>query len=121
VDDEECIRNVTQSILEQFGYRVLLAIHGAEAVALYAQHHAKIAVVLTDMAMPVMDGPATIVALKAMDAKVKIISSSGLAAGGGVDRAVAAGVQHFIPKPYTAEIILKVLAKVLREPMTDKN
>ena len=46
--------------LEAFGYRVLLASDGAEAVALYAQHQAEIAVVLTDMMMPVMDGAATI-------------------------------------------------------------
>jgi PAS domain S-box-containing protein len=119
VDDEPTIRTVTQNILERFGYRVLLAVHGAAAVALYAQHGYKIAVVLTDMAMPVMDGPATILALKTMNPNVKIIGCSGLASGDGADKAVDAGVRHFISKPYTAEIILKTLAKALREPITD--
>jgi CheY-like chemotaxis protein len=116
VDDEESVRFVTQKTLERFGYRVLLAANGAEAVARYAQQRAEIAVVLTDMAMPVMDGPATILALKAMNPAVKIIGSSGHASQGGVAKAVGAGVQHFVPKPYTAETLLKVLADVLARP-----
>jgi len=116
VDDEESVRSVTQKTLERFGYRVLLAANGAEAVARYAQHRAEIAVVLTDMAMPVMDGPATILALRAMNPAVKIIGSSGHASQGGVAKAVGAGVQHFVPKPYTAETMLKVLADVLAKP-----
>jgi PAS domain S-box-containing protein len=116
VDDEESVRFVTQKTLERFGYRVLLAANGAEAVARYAQQRAEIAVVLTDMAMPVMDGPATILALKEMNTAVKIIGSSGHTSQGGVAKAVGAGVQHFVPKPYTAETLLKVLADVLARP-----
>jgi len=109
VDDELSIRTVAQRTLERFGYRVLLAAQGAEAVALYAQHQKEIAVVLTDMAMPVMDGSATIIALRAMDPQVKIIGSSGLTSAGD------ANLRHFIPKPYTAETMLKALAQVLHE------
>jgi CheY-like chemotaxis protein len=83
---------------------------------LYAERGAEIAAVLTDMAMPVMDGPATILALKAMNPAVRIIGSSGHASQGGVAKAVGAGVQHFVPKPYTAETLLKVLADVLAQP-----
>jgi PAS domain S-box-containing protein len=113
VDDEESIRIVARKTLERFGYRVLLASHGAEAVALFARHRGEIAAVLTDMAMPVMDGPSTILALKAMDPQVKIIGSSGLNANGGVAKAIGAGVQHFVPKPYTAERMLRTLHQVL--------
>ncbi len=113
VDDEKSIREIAQRTLERFGYRVLLAINGAEAIALYAQHRAEIALVLTDMAMPVMDGPATIIALKMMNPAVKIIGSSGLASNGGVAQAVTQGVQHFVPKPYTAETMLKTIQRVL--------
>ena len=115
VDDEEMIRNVARRTLERFGYRVLLASNGAEAVSLYAQHHQDIAVVLTDMTMPVMDGPATIVALRALNPKVLIIGSSGLGATGHVAKATGAGVQYFVPKPYTAEAMLRVLRKILSE------
>ena len=115
VDDEERIRTVAQTLLEGFGYRVLLATNGAEAVGLYAQHREQIAIVLTDMAMPIMDGPSTIIALKALNPNVKVIGSSGLDTNGAIAEAVGAGVKHFIPKPYTAQTMLKILSLALRE------
>ena len=113
VDDEEPIRNLAQKVLTRFGYRVLLAADGAEAVSLYAPRQKEIDVVITDMAMPIMDGPATIVALKAINPEVKIVGSSGMASDGGMAMARNAGIQHFIPKPYTAETMLNTLHEVL--------
>ena len=113
VDDEEPIRNLAQKVLTRFGYRVLLAADGAEAVSLYAPRQKEIDVVITDMAMPIMDGPATIIALKAINSEVRIISSTGLASDGGMAMAKNAGIQHFIPKPYTAETMLNTLHEVL--------
>ena len=117
VDDESTIRSVAQKTLERYGYRVLLASNGAEAIACYAKSPEQIAVVITDMAMPVMDGPATIVALKALNPEVKIIGSSGIPTNGGVAKAVGAGVKYFVPKPYTAESMLVTLAKALNDPV----
>jgi PAS domain S-box-containing protein len=116
VDDEERMRTVVQSTLERFGYRVLLAANGAEAVALYAQKRDQIEIVLTDMAMPVMDGPATIVALLSMNPSLKIIASSGLPSDGDFARATGGGFKYFISKPYTAETLLNILAEALRGP-----
>ncbi len=115
VDDEEPILNLAQNVLKRFGYRVLLAANGVEAVSLYAHRQKEIDVIITDMVMPIMDGPATIVALKAIDPNVKIIGSSGLASEGGIAKAKAAGIRHFIPKPYTAQTVLNLLNEVLRE------
>jgi CheY-like chemotaxis protein len=116
VDDEEAIRRVVQRTLERYGYRTLLANNGAEAVASYAQHRGEIAVVLTDMAMPIMDGPATILAIMAIDPKAKIVGSSGLTDNRAVATAVGAGVEHFIPKPYTAEALLTTIRAALGKP-----
>ena len=115
VDDEDAIRRVASRTLERFGYRALLAANGAEAVALYAVRGPEIAAVLTDMAMPVMDGMATIIALKALDPHVLVIGSSGLSSSANVAAAVGAGIKYFVPKPYTAEAILTVLDQALRE------
>jgi CheY-like chemotaxis protein len=115
VDDEEPIRDVARRTLERYGYRVEVASNGAEAVSRFAQLRGTIAVVLTDMNMPVMDGPSTILALKTIDPHVRIIGSSGLDANGHVAKAVGAGVKHFVPKPYTAEVILRTLQAVLNE------
>ena len=60
-----------------------------------------------------MDGPAMIVALKSIDPSVRIIGSSGLAANGDVAKALGAGVDFFVPKPYTADALLATLKQVL--------
>jgi two-component system cell cycle sensor histidine kinase/response regulator CckA len=114
VDDEDAIRQITKGMLETFNYRVLTASDGTEAVALYAQHREEVAAVLTDMMMPFMDGPATIRALQKMNPQVKIIAASGLAAGDKSAEAAALGARMFLPKPYTAEKLLKALAEILQ-------
>lgn len=113
VDDEDSIRAVAQRTLERFGYRVVPASNGAEAVALYARIGREINVVLTDMAMPVMDGVATVFALQAINPSIRIIASSGQTTGGSMATIQAAGVRHFVPKPYTAEALLKALREAL--------
>ncbi len=113
VDDEAAISRIVQSTLERFGYRVVQASNGVEALAVYREGGDRIAVVLTDMAMPLMDGPALILALMEINPRVRIIGSSGLASNGGVARAMGAGVRHFVPKPYTAGVMLKVLREIL--------
>ncbi len=109
VDDETSIRQVTGQTLESFGYRVLTAVNGADALRVFEQHRDEIAVVLTDMMMPVMDGPALIQALSALAPRLKIIAASGI---GTHARAAGPGVR-FVQKPYTAETLLKMLSEVL--------
>ena len=115
VDDEESIREITRGTLETFGYHVLTASDGTEALALYADKKNEIAVVLTDMVMPFMDGPATIRALQRMNPKVRIIAASGLGAGQHAGEGALEGVSVFLNKPYTAEKLLKTLAHVLND------
>lgn len=117
VDDEIAILSVAQKMLERFGYRVLTASNGTEAVSIYKERQHEIAVVMTDMAMPVMDGPAAIIALKAINPKVRIIGTSGLDNLDGVSTAKDAGVAFFIPKPYTTEVLLQTLQKALLEKL----
>jgi PAS domain S-box-containing protein len=113
VDDEDAIRQITKGTLETFNYRVVVAADGTEAVALYAQQRDEIKLVITDMMMPFMDGPATIRALQRLNPQVKIIAASGLGAQDKAAEATALGVRLFLPKPYTAEKLLKALAQVL--------
>ena len=114
VDDEEAIREITRGTLETFGYQVLTASDGTEAVGLYAQRRNDIAVVLTDMLMPFMDGAATIRALRKMNPTVRIIAASGLTAGPRSTTPSLEGVKIFLNKPYTAEKLLKALAEALK-------
>ncbi len=118
IDDEFSICHITQQTLETFGYRVLTASDGAEAVALYAQQAQQIAVVLTDMMMPIMDGVATIQVLMRLNPSVKIIAASGIDSGDSFAKAAHAGVKRCLLKPYTAEALLKVIREVLDQPAT---
>ena len=114
VDDESAIRDIAKETLQAFGYRVITASDGAEAVALYAARKDEIRCVITDMLMPYMDGPATIRALSKLDPSVKIIATSGLKTNGKTAEAAQLGVKTFLQKPYTAEKLLKTLALVLK-------
>ena len=114
VDDEESIREITRGTLETFGYKVITAADGTEALAVYADKKNEIAVVLTDMVMPFMDGPSTIRALQRMNPDVRIIAASGLGIGQRAGEGVLEGVSVFLNKPYTAEKLLNTLAEVLR-------
>lgn len=114
VDDEPIIRQVTARTLQSFGYHVITAGNGAEGVSLFAQHPpAGIAVVLTDMMMPVMDGPAMIQVLRRIHPEVRVVTASGITGGENQARAADLGVTHFLSKPYTAETLLTVLRNVL--------
>jgi CheY-like chemotaxis protein len=111
VDDEASVRQITKQTLEGFGYRVVLANDGVEAISIFSKRDKEIAVVLTDMMMPIMDGAATIQILRRMNHQVPIIATSGL-----TDSAAAIanlGVSHFLAKPFTAETLLKTLRQSL--------
>ena len=115
VDDDDDVLEITRQTLEAFGYRVFTAEDGADAVAVYARHHDRIELTLTDMMMPLMDGPAAIQALRRMDPRLKIVAASGLGDHRAVVRASEVGVTHFLPKPFTAGTLLAKLHQVLRE------
>jgi len=112
IDDEPAVLQITQQTLEAFGYRVVVAVDGADAVAIYARRGDEIAVVLTDMMMPVMDGPSTIRVLRKMNPAVRIIAASGLQANA---QGVGLGLSHFLPKPYTADRLLTALKQALAD------
>jgi PAS domain S-box-containing protein len=120
VDDEAIILDITSRTLESFGYRVMTAPDGAEAMGTFAMHQPEIAVVLTDMMMPVMDGAGLIGALRSLDPSLPVVATSGVSTSGADDRALAAGAQAFLAKPYSAELLLSTLREVLDgRPSTD--
>ena len=121
VDDEPSIREITQQTLEAFGYRVVTAGDGASAIALYAKDAGKIALVITDLMMPIMDGAATIKVLMRMNPSIRIIAASGLEVAENVAGATSAGVRDFLPKPYSAPTLIQLVRKVLYRPVTPAN
>ncbi|MBI3194140.1 MAG: PAS domain S-box protein, partial [Ignavibacteriae bacterium] len=113
IDDEASVRDITKYTLEMYGYKVLTANDGSKGVAMYKEKQSEIDIVITDMMMPVMDGNATILALKELNPMVKIVASSGLTTGSQISTKPETEVLAFLAKPYTAESLLKTLHEVL--------
>jgi PAS domain S-box-containing protein len=120
VDDERPMREMTQRTLESFGYRVVLACDGAEAAAIYALRRAEIAGVITDMTMPVMDGPALIRMLRNMNPTLPIIGVSGLASTNYAAQLATLGLEHILSKPFRTAELLKMVKHVLEETAAEE-
>ena len=115
VDDEVSILSMTKQTLEAFGYRVATAEDGEQAIRIYVERHSEIALVLTDMMMPIMDGPALIAALERIDPKVMIVAGSGLNANAGLTPGSGTVVRHFLSKPYGAEVLINTIHRILSD------
>ena len=112
VDDEEFFRDVTRRLLEDFGYVVDMAADGAEAVKIFEQKSACIAVALVDLNMPVMDGRTTIKALKAINPHVRIITVSGSSGAAQPEDEIT---DLRLSKPYSMGTLLHGLNQVLSD------
>ena len=115
VDDEENIREIARATLEKFGYRVVTATDGTDAMAIYALQSAEISLILTDIAMPYMDGTALIRAVRKIDPTANIVAMSGLMNSEQTAELQSLNVNAFLSKPYTAETLLKILAGILQK------
>lgn len=113
VEDEEPLRETALRILQRSGYRPIAAAHGVEAVMVLATRREEVDLVVTDMAMPMMDGPATVVAIRALRPELPIVVMSGL---GGADqgRLRELRVDGFVPKPFSVGQFLEVISTALR-------
>jgi CheY-like chemotaxis protein len=76
-DDEQAICELLTSELTSFGYRVLAANNGAEAVALFREHSSEVRLFITDNSMPVMNGAEAITALRKLKPGLPVILTSG--------------------------------------------
>jgi signal transduction histidine kinase/ActR/RegA family two-component response regulator len=113
VDDEPAIRQIAKGTLETYGYLVLTAGDGVEAEEIYLKNKDKVALVITDMMMPVRDGRETIKVLKKINPLLKIVVTSGLVSTEKEDDGWHKQTQAFLAKPFTAEKLLRTLRDVL--------
>lgn len=119
VDDEPTIREITKETLEAYGYSVLTAGDGTEAVSVFASHADQVRIVICDVSMPYMDGPATIRALTNLKPSAGVVVVSGLSQAQRLVKDLES-VRAFLPKPYTAEKLLGTIADVLRSEQDRK-
>lgn len=108
-DDQEMVRNLGRDILERYGYRVLVASDGQEALDIFRQRAQDIDLVVLDYAMPRLSGLDTMRLLRELNRTVPILFSSGYYS----DQAIQAIEQEqgvgFVAKPYrTTELARSV-------------
>jgi PAS domain S-box-containing protein len=114
VDDEASIRNIAAQALQMFGYRVVTASDGAEAVAVCAGQKDEIQLMVTDLDMPIMDGRAAIRAIQALVPGLPIIAASGIGSKDFMSDPEEPRVQAVLPKPYHADKLLRTVYSVLQ-------
>jgi len=113
VDDEEAIRHIGQELLEDMGYKVLLAKDGKEAIDIYEENREEIDIVLLDIMMPNMGGSEAYDRLKAMNPKVKVLLWSGANVDGLATDMLKRGCNGFIHKPFSIKQLQRTITEIL--------
>jgi PAS domain S-box-containing protein len=114
VDDEPHVRKLASNILEHLGHRVAVASDGYEALALALARGDKFTAILLDLTMPGLDGPATLRELRQMKLDVPVLIMSGYSEFDVRQRFPDDPKIAFLPKPFTAEILLERLRTLLQ-------
>jgi PAS domain S-box-containing protein len=114
-DDEPTIREAARRVLETAGYRAVLAADGTEALVAYVKNADRVALVLTDLMMPSMDGRALIRALRSLAPKLPIVASTGLGEDMQKSGLSECNVELVLQKPYHSDSLLRTIHQALRQ------
>jgi two-component system cell cycle sensor histidine kinase/response regulator CckA len=113
VEDEESLRAVTRDVLMQSGYEVLEANGGQQGLENAQRHHGPIHLLLTDVVMPGMSGPALAEKLTASRPEMKVLYMSGYTDYAVGRHGILESGVHLLAKPYTRENLLCKVHAVL--------
>jgi DNA-binding NtrC family response regulator len=115
VDDEEFLRELGTRLLNQYGYHVIMASNGKEAVEIYQREGESISLIILDLIMPEMDGRQCLGEILRIDPNAKVIIASGYSESGPASGAIAGGAKGFVRKPYDMRQLLTTVREVLDE------
>lgn len=114
-EDEEGVRNLAREVLEKYGYTVLEASNGEEALALAERHEGPLDLLLSDVVMPRMGGPELAQALVERRPNVKVLYMSGYTEHPMVRRGVVESGVAFLQKPFTPTVLVSRIREVLED------
>src|ERR1017187_3817492 len=114
VDDEAQIVKVCSRLLQKFGYEVLTAPGGKQAIELVRRFGTKISLVLLDMTMPEMSGRQTYETLQKIMPGIKVLLSSGRSIEGQAQELLDSGCDGFIQKPFDAVALSAKVQEILK-------
>ena len=113
IEDEAPIRRAAKRALEQYGYTVLLAEDGAEGLRVFRAHRPEIAMVISDIVMPRMDGPEVFKAIRKEAGITKFMFMSGYEARDVRQSLALDPLTPFLQKPWTITELLVRVREVL--------
>ena len=113
VDDDDAVRDWCQELLGSFGYEVITAGNGKEAVEMCQTMGDSISLVILDLIMPVMDGRQCLAEILRIKPSAKVIIASGYSESGPTSRSMTGGAKGFVEKPYNESQLLTTIRKVL--------
>jgi signal transduction histidine kinase len=113
VEDEAGVRGLAQRVLEQYGYRVLVAQHGEEALRLLGKHDGPIHLLVTDVVMPGISGRELAEALRLSKPDLKVLYMSGYTDEAIVRHGVLEEGVQFLQKPFTPQGLAHKVRQVL--------
>jgi len=117
VEDEDYVRDFLAGMIREFGYNILIAKNGAEALEIYRKAIIRIDLVVSDMGLPEKSGLELFEELKSIDPNIKFILITGYCMDITADTSFKK-IDAFLMKPFSVEKIVKVIRTVLdREPM----
>jgi len=108
-EDDDALRKLSRVVLESFGYTVITAADGEEAIAKFHENKEQISLALIDVIMPKKNGKEIYAAIRKVSPKVKILFASGYTLDIVTSKDLAKGDFDFIQKPYSSKnLLLKV-------------
>jgi two-component system cell cycle sensor histidine kinase/response regulator CckA len=113
VEDEEEVRRLIRTILESYGYHVLEAENGAEALRLGEEHPSEIHLLLTDVILPGINGKTLYEHLRVLVPKLKVLFMSGYPENVISRRGVLEYDVAYLPKPFSPESLAVKVRDVL--------
>ena len=116
VDDEPAVRRLAGAILTRNGYRTITAAEGREGATMFAKQKDEIRLIISDVMMPQLDGPAMLREIKLVHPGIKSIVITGLGEESRVAEAKAAGADLVMQKPFTADELLTNVKQLLGQP-----
>lgn len=117
VDDEPVIAEMLQRMLKNMGYEVLICTSSTEALEVFKQQRAHIALVLTDMNMPVMNGAEVARQIKQLSPIMPVVLCTGFSETIDEEKARRMGIDGYMMKP----VIQRQLAQTLHDVLGRKS
>ncbi|MDE3058833.1 MAG: PAS domain S-box protein [Bacteroidota bacterium] len=113
VEDEEMLRTLLRTLLEEKGYRVITAENGEDAIAIYADNFQHIDLILTDIGLPRVSGWDAFLKMREINPSARAILASGFVDNNQRAAMAKAGMTDIIQKPYAPDEVFGKIRSVL--------